>query len=81
MGQAPGAQDAPGQTGPSGLEDYGRSYPRERVGDKPGAIHYNPATGDVIFWGQRFNIQEIVDEVSGLLPRVEREAAKPHRED
>jgi hypothetical protein len=39
---------------------------------------YHPATGDLVFWGDRFNIPAIVAEVRRILPLVEPEAQKPH---
>lgn len=30
---------------------------------------FDPATANVIFWGERFNIQELVDEVLRILPQ------------
>jgi hypothetical protein len=35
---------------------------------------YDPVTHDLIFWGQSFNIQALVDEVSRILPTAEVEA-------
>ena len=37
---------------------------------------YNPRSTDVIFWGEHFQIQSIVDEINGWLPRLEQEVAK-----
>lgn len=39
---------------------------------------FDPSTADVIFWGDAFNIQELVNEVQGIVPRLREEAAKPH---
>jgi hypothetical protein len=41
---------------------------------------FDPTTGEVIFWGERFNLQEIVSEAERLLPIVHAEASKPHWE-
>jgi hypothetical protein len=41
---------------------------------------FDSSTGDVVFWGQRFNLNELVQAVSNLLPVVSAEAAKPHWE-
>lgn len=41
---------------------------------------FDPVTTNVIFWGQEFNIQELVDEVNRLLPSLRIESAKPHWE-
>jgi hypothetical protein len=41
---------------------------------------FDPRTTDVTFWGQRFNIQELIDEVSRIIPALRTEAAKPHWE-
>jgi hypothetical protein len=38
----------------------------------------DPTTMDVLFWGERFNLQEIVNEVRLIQPLVALEAAKPH---
>jgi hypothetical protein len=38
----------------------------------------DPTTLDVVFWGDTFNIPEIVAEASRILPIVAREAAKRH---
>jgi hypothetical protein len=40
----------------------------------------DPTTLDVVFWGDTFNIPEIVDEALRILPTVAKEAAKPHWE-
>ena len=41
---------------------------------------YDPTTNDVVFWGERFNMQAIATEAERLLPIAETEAAKPHWE-
>jgi hypothetical protein len=41
----------------------------------------DPATMEIGFWGQRFNLREITAEVQRLLPLVTAEAAKPLWED
>jgi hypothetical protein len=40
----------------------------------------DPSTGHLIFWGQKFNVPELVAEASRLLPMVQHEANKPHWE-
>jgi hypothetical protein len=40
--------------------------------------HFNPETGDVIFWGDRYSLVAIIQEINHLLPIVAAEAAKPH---
>ncbi|MDP9256977.1 MAG: hypothetical protein M3Q31_10535 [Actinomycetota bacterium] len=39
---------------------------------------FDPSTADIVFWGQRFNVNEIVREAARLLPIASVEAAKPH---
>lgn len=39
---------------------------------------FDPTTCDVVFWGQDFNVQALVDEVQKIIPALEVEAAKPH---
>jgi len=41
---------------------------------------YDPTTHEIVFWGERFNVQAIVTAVDELLPRAEAEANKPHWE-
>ena len=41
---------------------------------------YDPATKEMAFWGQRFDVQTIETALGELLPRAEFEAAKPHWE-
>jgi hypothetical protein len=41
---------------------------------------FDPTTFDVVFWGERFNVQAIATEVARIFPIAEREAAKPHWE-
>ena len=38
---------------------------------------FHPSTGDVTFWGDSFNLREIVAEVQRILPAVVKEADKP----
>jgi hypothetical protein len=40
--------------------------------------NFNPATGDLVFWGNRYNIHAIIAEVQRILPLVAAEAQKPH---
>jgi hypothetical protein len=41
---------------------------------------FDPATRDVFFWGECFNVSTIATAVEELLPRAEAEARKPHWE-
>ena len=41
---------------------------------------FDPSTTDIVFWGQRFNLQSLIDEVQRILPALKAEAAKPHWE-
>ena len=41
---------------------------------------FDPRTTDVMFWGESFNIQKIVDEVKHLHPVAIQESRKPHWE-
>lgn len=40
----------------------------------------DPSTAEIVFWGQRFNVREIVQEAARLLPIATAEASKPHSE-
>lgn len=40
--------------------------------------HFDPTTTDMLFWGQTFNIQKIVNEAQRILPKLEEESGKPH---
>lgn len=39
---------------------------------------FDPMTKEVIFWGEGFNVQALVSEAEGLLPKLQEEADKPH---
>jgi hypothetical protein len=39
---------------------------------------FDPHTTDVIFWGEEFNIQALVNEAQRILPLLQAEADKPH---
>ena len=39
---------------------------------------YDPTTHEVVFWGEKFNVQAIATATAELLPRATAEAAKPH---
>jgi hypothetical protein len=41
---------------------------------------FDPETADIVFWGERFNVNEIVQEAARLLPIASTEARKPHWE-
>lgn len=41
---------------------------------------FDPPTGDIVFWGQRFNVTALANEASRLLPIASAEARKPHWE-
>jgi hypothetical protein len=41
---------------------------------------FDTSTGDIVFWGDRFNLPRIVQEVQRVLPLVSQEARKPHSE-
>ena len=47
------------------------------IDDRDMFRNYEPTTGEIVFWGQRYNVRVIVEEVHALLPRVTEEAAKP----
>jgi hypothetical protein len=40
---------------------------------------YDPATGDLVFWGDRYNIPTVVAEIERLMDAANREASKPLR--
>ena len=39
---------------------------------------FDPRTTDLVFWGERFNLQELIDGTKRIHPTVRREAARPH---
>ncbi len=39
---------------------------------------FDPVTKEVVFWGERFDVQKLVSEVQRIIPLLEAEAAKPH---
>lgn len=41
---------------------------------------YDNTTNDIVFWGERFNVQAIVTELDRILPIAEQEANLPHWE-
>lgn len=41
---------------------------------------YDPTTGDLVFWGERFNIAALAQEAARILPIVKAEANRPHWE-
>lgn len=41
---------------------------------------FDPRTTDIVFGGDRFNLQELIDEVSRIIPALRAEAARPHWE-
>lgn len=52
--------------------------------DFPAAIDnfriYRRATGELGFWGERYDIKAIVAEVKAIMPKLQAEAFKPHWE-
>ncbi len=38
---------------------------------------FDPASGDLVFWGQRFNVRALAQEAARVLPIADREAMKP----
>lgn len=40
--------------------------------------NFNPASGEVMFWGTDFNINSIISEVIRILPKLEEATNKPH---
>jgi len=55
---------------------------RSIVGLEPRDIfrHFDPETGHIIFWGEHYDLKELVAAIRDLLPRVNTEASKPHWE-
>jgi len=41
---------------------------------------YDNTTNDIVFWGERFNVQAIVTEIERIRPIAERKANRPHWE-
>jgi len=41
---------------------------------------FDPTTSDLVFWGMRFNLRELIAAVQALHPVVSAEAGKPHWE-
>jgi|ERR1700678_1575093 hypothetical protein len=39
---------------------------------------YDPTTGDALFWGDAFNLRELVTEIKRLYPLAAQESSKPH---
>ncbi len=39
---------------------------------------FDPQTSDIVFWGQRFNLRELVQAAAQLLAIARTESAKPH---
>lgn len=52
------------------------------VGLDPGDVfrHFDPETGDVIFWGEHYSIGALRDALQALLPIVTAEARRPIRD-
>jgi len=40
--------------------------------------HFDPDSGDVIFWGEHYNLSQLVEAVRTLLPIAEAQASLPH---
>jgi hypothetical protein len=41
---------------------------------------FDPTSTNLYFWGQEFNVQELINEVQRILPKLRAEASKPHWE-
>ena len=41
---------------------------------------FDPTSTDVIFWGETFNLNALIDEVARICPLLEEEANRPHWE-
>lgn len=39
---------------------------------------FDPTTNEIVFWGERFDVQSIATEVARIFPIASREAEKPH---
>jgi hypothetical protein len=39
---------------------------------------YDPVTTELVFWGQKFNLNDLVQEVSKIMPKLEVEVQKPY---
>lgn len=39
--------------------------------------HFDPYTCDLVFWGEKFNLQTLVDEAARILPKLLEEESKP----
>jgi hypothetical protein len=59
--------------GPAGRMVAGRG-----IGDKDVFRHFDPATGDVVFWGVHYSIPVLLNAIAALKPIAEAEARKPH---
>lgn len=40
--------------------------------------HFDPATGEVTFWSDTFNVKRLIEEAYRILPIATRESRKPH---
>ena len=41
---------------------------------------FDPSTGKLHFWSDEFDLREIMQDMAGFFPRLQKEAAKPHWE-
>jgi hypothetical protein len=39
---------------------------------------FDPQTAELYFWGEVFNVQELINEVRRILPKLREEESKPH---
>jgi hypothetical protein len=67
-------------------ESKGHNYLDLDIGPKPKTNFwapidtfrfFDPTTNELVFWGQEFNIQQIVDECRTLLPKLEELVGRP----
>lgn len=39
---------------------------------------FDPSTADVVFWGEEHNLEDLIQEVQQIMPKLQEEAGKPH---
>ena len=39
---------------------------------------FDPVTAQLEFWGESFNVRELIAEIERILPKLREEASKPH---